>query len=136
MAKDELRLIEEAIIQNMLDASPEETIADLRERGVEPSGAEALLDRMAAEAVRTATDRRLAAAKQRAAVFRAKPPVPITPVVRAALQGRLRTLRSGSGGSGMMLAARKGSGMSERDEESLAEDLAELDRLRSDDGEA
>ncbi|MGI4763801.1 MAG: hypothetical protein ACRYGP_01845 [Janthinobacterium lividum] len=136
MAKDELRLIEEALIQDMLDASPEETIADLREGGMDPSEAEALLDSMAAEAVRAAKDRRLAVAKQRAAAFHAKPPEPSTPAARAALQGRLRTLKSGSSDPGMMLAARKGSGMSERDEESLAEDLAELDRLHSEDGGA
>ena len=136
MAKDELRLIEDALIEGILNASPEETIADLRERGMAPDAAEALLDRMAAEAVRSARGKRLAAAKDRAVSFRARAPASSVPHASPTVRDRLQAFKAGVGDPGMMLAARKGGGMSDRDEKSLAEDLAELDRLRSEDGEA
>ena len=34
-SKDELRAIEDALIQSMMDASPEETLGDLREQGID-----------------------------------------------------------------------------------------------------
>lgn len=45
-----LRAIEDALIASIMDASPEETIAELREQGVDPAAAVTLMDQMAAEA--------------------------------------------------------------------------------------
>jgi hypothetical protein len=51
-------------------------------------------------------------------------------------RSRLQRLRSGDSelDSRMMLAARKGEGLSEKDLESLLEDLAELERLEREKG--
>ncbi len=133
--RDELRAIEDAMIESIMNASPEETIAELREQGVDPAAGVALMDQMAAEAVRAAKRQRLEAAKARAAAFKAidggKPDLRDLETARA----RVAAMKAGDAGSGMMLAARKGTGMSERDEESLADDLARLERLRRQDGE-
>lgn len=134
-SRDELRAIEDALIESIMSASPEETIEELREQGVDPDACIALMDQMAAEAVRASKRHRLDEAKARASAFRAidggKPDQ--RDIVSARAQ--VATFRGGVGGPGMMLAARKGTGMSERDEESLVEDLARLERLKREEGE-
>jgi len=46
--KDSLRSIEDGLIQSILDASPEDTIAELREQGIDPDASVKLVDEMAA----------------------------------------------------------------------------------------
>jgi hypothetical protein len=133
--KDELRAIEDALIQSIMDASPEDTMAELREQGLDPDACVTLMDKMAAEAVVAARRERLAAAKARAAVLNSIEGGKIDEGDRAAARQMLANLRAGHGNAPMMLAARKGIGSSERDDESLADDLAELQRLRREDGE-
>src|SRR4051794_1684812 len=69
--KDELRAIEDALIESIMGASPEETVAELREQGIDPDEGVALLDRMAAEALVAAKRQRLDAAKARVSAFKA-----------------------------------------------------------------
>lgn len=134
-AKDELRAIEDALIESIMDASPEETVAELREQGIDPDQCAALMDEMAAEVIVAAKRRRLEDAKARVAAFEAVDRAKPDASARQAAHARADALRSGTNSSPMMLAARKGTGMSERDEESLIDDFAELERLRREDGE-
>lgn len=134
-SKDELQAIEDALIQSILDASPEDMIAELREQGLDPDACVKLVDEMAAGAVLAARRQRLAAAKARAASFKAVEGGKASEADRAAARRTLADLRAGRGSEPMMLAARKGVGSSERDEESLADDLAELERLRRENDE-
>ena len=134
-SRDELRAIEDALIESIMNASPEETIAELREQGIDPDASVALMDRKASEAVRAAKRHRLEAAKARAVAFKAIDGGKPDPRDLDAARARVTALKAGGGGLGMMLAARKGTGMSERDEESLADDLARLERLRREEGD-
>jgi hypothetical protein len=134
-SKDELRAIEDALIESIMGASPEETVTELRGQGIDPDEGVILLDRMAAEALAAVKRQQLDAAKARVSAFKAIQGGRSDPSARQGARAKLAELRSGTNGSPMMLAARKGTGMSERDEESLADDLAELERLRRDDGE-
>lgn len=130
--KHELLAIEDALIESILAASPEETLEDLREQGIDPVALLARIDAVGAEAASKARSKRLADAKARAAAFKAiqgggrdAAPGSAPRMDREAVRSRLRE-------APLMLAARKGTGMSERDEETLAEDLADLDRLKRD----
>jgi len=135
-SKDELQAIEDALIQSILDASPEDTIAELREQGLDPDACVKLVDEMASGAVTAARRQRLVAAKARAERFKAVEGGKAGEADRAAARRTLADVRAGRGSEPMMLAARKGTGSSERDEESLADDLAELERLRREDNES
>jgi hypothetical protein len=134
-SKNKLRAIEDALIDSIMGASPEETVVDLREQGIDPDEGVALLDRMAAAAIAAAKRQRLETAKARAAAFKGIDGGKSDASAHQAARAKLGAFMSGMSDSPMMLAARKGTGMSERDEESLAEDLAELERLRREDGQ-
>lgn len=128
--KHELLAIEDALIQSILAASPEETLEDLREQGIDPDALLARIDAVGVEAASKARNKRLDDAKARAAAFKAiqgggsdTAPSSAPRTGREAIQSRLSA-------SPMMLAARKGTVTSERDEETLAEDLADLERLK------
>src|SRR3954453_9974162 len=129
----ELFNLETALIEGMRSASDEETIEALRERGIDPDGCVAELDAIAEKAFAAARRQRLEAAKAKAAAFKVVGGGQLDAAARQAGKARLNAMRSES--RPMMLAARKGTGSSERDEESLIDDAAELERLRRENGE-
>ena len=128
----ELFNLERALIEGIRSASDEETIEALRERGIDPDSCVAELDAIAEKAFAAARRQRLEAAKAKAAAFKVLGGDQLDAAARLAGKARLDAMRSGSGP--MMLAARKGTGVSDRDEESLIEDAAELERLRNENG--
>ena len=128
--KHELLAIEDALIQSILAASPEETLEDLREQGIDPDILLARIDAVGVEAASKARRKRLDDAKARAAAFKAIQGGGSVIAPSSSPKTDRDVLRSRLIASPMMLAARKGTGMSERDEETLAEDLADLERLK------
>lgn len=131
----ELERIEDALVDSLLDASGE----DLRREIVDLGGStdDAVIARVD-ETIRSAraasARRRLEQAKSELAAWRTgqRP----TRAEREAAQARLGRLRSGQvdADAPMMMAARKGEGLSESDEQGLIEDLAELERLERENG--
>jgi hypothetical protein len=132
----ELRQIEDAIIDSILTASPEDLRADLHEAGEDPDA----LVRAADEVFRSVADRcareKLEAAKAAAAAFRAKEPPTMHPIERERAKARLQRMTSGGQSSPMMLAARKGEGPSANDQDAILRAMAELEELEEEDDEA
>ena len=129
----ELFNLETALVEGMRSASDEETIEALRERGIDPDACVAELDAIAEKAFSAARRQRLETAKAKAAAFKVVGGGQLDASAHQAGKARLNAMRSGGGP--MLLAARKGTGTSERDEESLIDDAAELERLRRENGE-
>ena len=134
---DELRDLGDALDESILGASDAEVSEELASLGVDPGKVAGEMDAIAEEANRLAGKSRLARAKDAVSAFRSKPPNAI-PGDRTGLRSRLQTMRPGrSGGNdGLMMAARKGKGISASDEEGAVDDLAQLEALESEDPEA
>jgi len=133
---DELRDIGDAIDQSILRASDAEVNEELASLGINPEKVAAEMDAIAQEAKRLAGKSRLAGAKDAVRNFRSnRPNVPQGN--RTALHSRLQRMRSGRPdvNDGLMMAARKGKGMSASDEEGALDDLAQLEALESEDPE-
>lgn len=64
-------------------------------------------------------------------------PTMISSVERELVRAKLHNMRAGNGGnaSGRMMAARKGDGLSESDEEGAVDDIAQLEALEAQDPE-
>lgn len=129
-------LIEDAILDDLLSLSAEDVEAELREEGLSPDDAVAKAKRALANAEAESGRRRLAAAKQGAEAFRTERSPVVSLGDRERQKSRLDDMkRSAPGASGMMMAARKSEGLSQRDEEVLLDDLADLERLEQEDDE-
>lgn len=128
-------LMEDAFLDDMLDLSPEDAAAELREGGFDPGEALQRGRRAAVDADADCARRRMADAKAGLAAFRAAPRV-VSLGDRQQQRRRLDEMRSRTpSASGMTLAARKAEGLSSRDEGGLLDDLADLERLEREDGE-
>ena len=64
-------------------------------------------------------------------------PTVVSSAERESVRAKLHDMRAGKGGnaSGLMMAARKGGGLSESDEEGAVDDMAELEALEAQDPE-
>lgn len=122
---------EEALLQSILDASEEDLREDLRLAGQDPDRVIAAFDAVVASAAKATAQRRMAQAKADLALFQAEARSKAPSTGREGAREQLERLRRGDAAlnEGMMLAARKGMGMSSQDEEGLLDDLADLDRL-------
>jgi hypothetical protein len=131
----ELRQIEDALIDSILHASPEELRAELTEAGEDPVAYIALADAVAKNVRERRAQEKLEQAKAAAAAFRAKEEPSVLPFDQSKRKAQLESLRMRSPSGSMMLAARKGEGLSSNDEEALLEALAELEEIENEDGQ-
>ena len=128
--------IEDAFLDNILETSEADLREELVEEGRSPDEVVALMKARLAAAHAECAQARLSEAREGLAAFRKDDK--IVPLDLARQRERLAAMRSRApAASGMMMAARKGEGLSERDEEGLLGDLADLERLsKRQDGEA
>ena len=131
-ASEELEHIEDALIETLLSVSGEELRAEMTAVGIDPDTSVAEMDSAIAAARAKFSRERLKRARAAIDEWRAKRG-PISGVEREAARARLQ---SGDHvlDEKLTMAARKGEGLSERDFDGLLEDLAELERLQSEDG--
>jgi hypothetical protein len=134
--RDELRRLEDALIESALDTPADIFRAELEEAGEDTARYVSLSERMIAEARKMAGSARLARAKSDVAAFRAKearvPQASAGPDTAA----RMAAFRSQATSTPLMMAARQGKELSARDDEVVAAALAKLERLRKKDGDA
>jgi hypothetical protein len=133
-ATEELRRIGEALDESIIAASPEELREELTALGMDPDAVVTEMDAVTARAKIVAAKRGLERAKQAVVTFKAKPK-DVSPADREIFRKKLADMRSGDGAnvSEMMMAARKGKGVSENDEQGTIDDLAQLAALEAED---
>ncbi|MCJ2077669.1 hypothetical protein MKK68_18780 [Methylobacterium sp. E-016] len=130
-------LIDDAFLENILESSESELLTDLMEEGLSPESVLSGLRALVSAAENECAQARLGKAKEELAAFRGTPGVGHIDDLQQRRE-RLAAMRVGSpSATGMMMAARKGEGLSERDQDGLLDDLADLDRLsaRKDEGD-
>lgn len=131
----ELERIEDAVVDSLLEATGEDLRKEIIEAGGDPNALIARVDAAIRSAQADSARRRLDQVRSELSDWRAKGAT--TASEREAALKRLEKLRSGrvDPDAPMTLAARKGEGLSESDEQALIEDLAELERLERENGE-
>lgn len=134
-AREQLDRIEDALIESILGASEAELREGMAERGEDPDKCLLRMEQIIAGAKAACGKRRMARAKSELHEWRAGQPKTLK-FDREAARARFEKIRSQDPelASKMLLAARKGEGLSERDMEGLLEDLAKLERLGGEDG--
>lgn len=133
-AREELERIEDALADSILESTGDELRKEIAETGGNPDELIAGVDSAFASARAACARQRLEAARSELGTWRGGTKA-MSPLEREAAQARLERVRSGDAGAGMMMAARKGEGLSESDLEGLIEDMAELERLERGDDE-
>jgi hypothetical protein len=130
----ELEHIEDALVDSILDAAGEDLRRELADLGGSADAVIADVDATIRSALAASARRRLQQAKSELAAWRTGQQS--TTAEREAAKARLERLRSGQlvADARMMMAARKGGGLSESDEQGLIEDMAELERLERENG--
>lgn len=133
-SQDELRKLDEAIDESVLAASSEELREELAALGMDPDAVVSEMDAVTARAKNAAAKRGLERAKQAVLAFKARPANASSGVTDAVLR-KLGEMRTGGGAraSDMMIAARKGNGLSDSDEQGILDDLAQLAALEAED---
>jgi hypothetical protein len=134
--REELRRIDDALEDSILNASPTELREDLAEQGEEAVKVVAEIDAVIVRAKAAAAKLRFDQAKRDFQAFRKRRN--IVPLDKEAERTRLHGMKSGAAGNAgeMMMAARKGKGLSASDEDGLVDDLAQLRALEAEDLEA
>jgi hypothetical protein len=133
---DEFERFEDALVDSILAASGTDLRDELRAAGEDPDAVIRSVDALLASAQRACAGQRLRDAQENVRAFRAGARTP-TPEERTAAQTRLDAARAGDRtlSSKTLLAARNDQGATERDINSLLDDLAELKRLEQQAGE-
>jgi hypothetical protein len=134
-AREELARIEDAFVQAILDSSESELREDMKAAGEDPDACLKEIDALIASASATSAKQRFAQAKSELAAWRSEESN-VVGFDRDAVRARFESIRSRDPelASKMMMAARKGEGISDHDMEGLLEDLAKLERLEREDG--
>ena len=134
IARVDLDLIEEALVQAILDSSESELRDDLKAAGDDPDKRLSEVDSLIADAKQTCAKRKFDRAKSSLAAWRAHNTNAIG-FDRASFLARFEKIRAGDPelASKMLMAARNGKGLSDSDLNSLLQDLAKLDRLEGED---
>jgi hypothetical protein len=134
--RDELEKLDDAIDESILAASPDELREELAALGLDPDAVVAEIDAVTGRARIAGAKRGLEQAKRAVLTFKARP-ADVSPEDRAAVRRKLGEMRAGDGAkaSDMMMAARKGKGLSDSDEQGILDDLARLARLEAEDPE-
>ena len=132
-ASEELERIEDALVESLLDAAGDDVWKEIAASSGDPDALVAAVDAAIASARTKSAQERLERARADLSAWRSKSG-PVSAVERNAAQARFERLRTGNvdPDSKMMMAARKGEGLSESDLEGLIEDMAELERLERD----
>lgn len=136
-AISELACIEDALAESMINATVDELRVEMTEGGDDPDACIAVVDESVGAARASFAKERLARARAELTQWRAKSGN-VGATERESARAKLQQMRGIDRDldSKMMLAARKGKGLSDRDLEGLLDDLAELERLeREDDDE-
>lgn len=135
MTREQLDRIEEALVETILAASEAELREDMKARGEDPDKCLARIEEIIAGAKTACAKRRFERAKSELKEWRSGQDK-VVDIDRAAAQIRFEKIRSRDPelASRMMMAARNGEGLSDRDMEGLLEDLAKLERLEGEDG--
>ena len=135
-SRDELRRIDDAIEESILNASSADLRDELAAQGDDAakviSDIGAIVERAKANAAKMRFDQ----AKRELTSFKEKSNV--TTFDREAARVRLGTMKSAGPGNApeMMMAARKGKGLSKSDEDGVLDDLAQLQSLEAEEPEA
>jgi hypothetical protein len=130
-AQDEAARIEDELIQSILDAPSDEIREYLAEIGEDATKIAADVASTIQRAIGTCGQEQLRRAKDELQVWRGQQTVSLFKPL-AQRQTILSQLQSATAGVPLMLAARKGKTLSTSDEEGLAEDLEEAERLERD----
>ncbi len=135
-AWDELVGIEDALAEIILDATGEELRAEMVEAGDDPDACIAAVEDAIGAARAKFAREAIARARTELKQWRAKSGN-IGQAEREKAHAKLERIRGIDRelDSKMMLAARKGEGLSDRDLEGMLDDLAELERLEREDGD-
>jgi hypothetical protein len=135
-ATEELRRIGEAFDDSILAASPEELREELAAQGLDVDKVVAEMDAINASAKLAGAKMRLERAREEVKAVKSQPTV-VSSAERESARAKLHNMRAGKGGnaSGLMMAARKGDGLSESDEEGAVDDMAQLEALEAQDPE-
>jgi hypothetical protein len=135
-SRDELRRIDDAIEESILNESSDDLRDELAAQGDDAakviSDIGAIVERAKANAAKMRFDQ----AKRELTSFKEKSNV--TTFDREAARVRLGTMKSAGPGNApeMMMAARKGKGLSKSDEDGVLDDLAQLQALEAEKPEA
>lgn len=134
--RDELDKLDDAIDESILAASSDELREELATLGQDPDAVVAEMDAVTGRARIAGAKRSLEHAKRAVLIFKARP-ANVSSEDRDAVRKKLGEMRAGDGtkASDMMMAARKGKGLSDSDEQGILDDLARLARLEADDPE-
>jgi hypothetical protein len=131
-SRDELRKLDDAIDESILAASSEELHEELAAMGMDPDAVVSEMDAVTARAKSVAAKKSLEQAKQAVLAFKARPTK--SSQDRGASRRRLEAMRAGEPtGAFDMMAARKGKGLSDSDEQGMLDDLAQLAALEAED---
>lgn len=132
--QEELRKLDEAIDESILAASSDDLREELVALGMDPEVVASEMDAVTARARNAAAKRGLEQAKQAVLAFKARP-ANISSEDRHVVRKKLGEMRVGDGAnvSDVMIAARKGKGLSDNDEEGLLDDLTQLAALEAED---
>lgn len=128
--REELERIEDALVDSILNASGDELREELAAAGLDPDSCIAEVDVTIAAAKAESARNRLTEARTELAAWRRRDPK-VNAAALDAARAKFDRLRSGDQDlkQRMMLAARKGDGLSDSDMEALLKDLAALDEL-------
>jgi hypothetical protein len=134
--RDELEKLDDAIDESILAASSKELREELTALGLDPDAVVTEMGAVTERAKIAAAKRGLERAKQAVLAFKARP-ANVSSEEREIARRRLGAIRTGDGAkvSEMMMAARKGRGLSDSDERGILDDLARLAELEAEDPE-
>lgn len=131
-SQDELRKLDDAIDESILAASSEELREELAAIGMDPDAVVSEMDAVTAHAKSVAGKKSLEQAKQAVAAFKTRSTK--SPLEdRDASRRKLEAMRGGDATAFEMMAARKGKGLSDGDEQGMLDDLAQLAALEAED---
>jgi hypothetical protein len=135
-ATEELRRIGEAFDDSILATSQGELREELAAQGLDVEKVVAEMDAINASAKLAGAEMRLERARDAVKAAKSQPTV-VSSAERESVRAKLHDMRAGKGGnaSGLMMAARKGDGLSENDEEGAVDDMAQLAVLEAQDPE-
>ena len=132
-SQDELRKLDDAIDESILAASSVERREELSAMVICADAVVLEMDAVTAHAKSVAAKKSLEQAKQAVVAFKARP-TKSDPEDRDAYRRKLDAMRAGEATDAFdTMAARKGKGLSEGDEQGMLDDLAQLDALEAED---
>lgn len=132
--KTPLEHVEDAIIDSILQLSGDQLDEELRDIGLDPEEAIAKVDAAIQRGIFNAGKANLTRAQAQLALVKSSL-TSASPNANASTRERFEKIRNGKADEAepIMMAARKGEDLSEKDIEGILEDLEELDRLEDDD---